>query len=213
LDKKKVTVIYELNLPQPTAQLEQALRKFAATIKTDPDDKPWLEASQEQEVNGVDAAFVRAETLEPLVREQYGQFFPDTDIMALVGIMRNLESHPACLPPHVDQTRALAINYYIDLGGDHVTTSFYDRVEQVSVDRAYNFRYKDLNKVGEFCFAANKWYAFSTDRGHSVEGIETQRLMFAIIRTNNTETYTADDLVTKNTHIMATPVFNLGNKY
>ncbi len=208
-----MTVIYELDLPVPTVQLEQALREFAATIKTDPDDKPWLDASQEQDVNSVDAAFVRAEILEPLVRAQYSRFFPDTDIMALVGLMRNLEDQSACLPPHVDQTRALAINYYMDLGGDHVTTSFYDRFEQVSVDRAYNFRYKDLVKVGEFCFAANKWYAFSTDQCHSVEGIQTQRLVFTIIRTNNTEVYNINDLVTKNTHIMATLVFNLSNKY
>lgn len=207
-----MTVIYELDLPQPTAHLERALRAFAATIKTDPDDKPWLEASQEQEVNSVDAAFVRAEALEPMVLEQYSQYFPDTDIMAIVGVMRNLESTPACLPPHVDQTRALAINYYLDLGGSHVTTSFYDRYETVSVDRAYNFRYKDLRKVGEFCFKSNTWYAFNTDQCHSVEGIETQRLMFTIIRTNNTEIYTTCDLL-KNTHIRATPVFNLGNKY
>lgn len=208
-----MTVIYELDLPQPTAQLEQALRDFAAGIKTDPDDKPWLEASQEQDVNSVDAAFVRAESLELMVKQEYGKFFPDTDIMAVVGLMRNLESRPACLPPHVDQTRALAINYYIELGGPHVTTSFYDRYEQVSVDRAYNFRYKDITKVGEFCFQAKKWYAFNTNQCHSVEGIETDRLMFTIIRTTNTEAYTADDLLTKNTHIMATPVFNLGNKY
>lgn len=208
-----MTVIYELDLPRPTAQLEQALRAFASTIKTDPDDKPWLEASQDQDVNSVDAAFVRAEALESMVQEQYGRFFPDTKLMALVGVMRNLESSPACLPPHVDQTRALAINYYLDLGGNHVVTSFYDRHEKVSVERAYNFRYKDITKVGEFCFEKNKWYAFNTDQCHSVEGIETQRVMFTIIRTDDTDVYNANDLITKNTHIMATPVFDSSNKY
>ena len=207
-----MTTIYELDLPPPTAQLEQALRDFAATVTTDPDDKPWLEASQDQSINSVDASFVRAEELEPMVKEQYAQYFPDTDIVALVGVMRNLESSPACLPPPVDQTRALAINYYLELGGSHVTTSFYDCFEQVSADRAYNFRYKDLDKVGEFCFKTQQWYAFNTEQCHSVEGIETERLMFTIIRTNNTEIYTTCDLL-KNTHIKATPVFNLGNKY
>ena len=208
-----MTIIYELDLPEPTVELVQALRNFASAIKTDPDDKPWLESSQDQEINSVDAAFVRADSLEPLVKEQYGQFFSDTDIMAIVGVMRNLEDQPACLPPHVDQTRALAINYYIDLGGDQVTTSFYDQYEQVSADRAYNFRYKDIAKVGEFCFKANKWYAFNTNQCHSVEGIKTQRLMFTIVRANSTAMYDTNDLITKNTHIIATPVFTIGNKY
>lgn len=208
-----MTVIYELDLPPPTAQLEQALRTFAAEISTDPDDKPWLDSSQDQDVNSVDAAFVRAESVEPLAKLEYSKFFPNTELMVIVGLMRNLEDRLACLPPHVDQTRAMAINYYLDLGGDHVTTSFYDHYEKVSVDRAYNFRYKDLTKTGEFCFESGKWYAFNTDQCHSVEGIETERLVFTIIRTSDTHTYNTDDLITKNTQIMATPVFTLGNKY
>jgi hypothetical protein len=199
--------IFELDLPQPSEQLIEAIQKFAATVKPDPDDKPWLDASQGNTVNSVESIFARAEPLDYLLQQEYGQYFTDTNIFAVVGVMQNLDLTLACLPPHIDQKRALAINYYVELGGANVVTSFYDVKEPTLSDAARNYRYNEVSKTGHYKFKSNQWYAFDAAQCHSIENIETKRLIIMIFRTDNIENYTITDFIKQNMHIKSRQVY------
>ena len=92
--------------------------------------------------------------------------------------MENSGDAPGCLPPHIDRSRALGVNYFLELGGSAVRTVFYDREEPI-IGKSYNITYDEVNVVEEN-ISTNGWYCYNVRRCHSVENIETRRVFIAI---------------------------------
>ena len=84
------------------------------------------------------------------------------------------------MPPHIDRGRSLAINYFVDLGGEQVQTIFYSVTAPVHPDKSINVRLNETGAVLDKVIFKPGWHAFRTDHCHCVENIETTRIYIAI---------------------------------
>lgn len=198
--------IYELDLPDPSPKLLQAVREFCQSTPVNPRATEWLNECNSID-NAVEFFFELADPVNQVLRQEYGHYFPGADICALVGYMRSPGSEPACLPPHCDQARAMAINYYISTGGDNVITSYYDFNMPPLMETGRNYTYDQVTKVGHYKFKTNQWYAFDASQCHSVENIESDRVILIIGRVDDFDTYTINDFINENNHIKMSQVF------
>lgn len=171
-------MIYELTLPKPSNKLLLLVEDFNK-LKLDLYKKQWLEEFNNNKINAVTHQFAAVPELQQLVNEEYSKFFK-YDLFVTVGVIKNLSQYPACLPPHIDRTRALTINYYIELGGDQVSTCFYDIEAPTARTEPINFKYTQVNKKQEIVFQKNKWYAYDVCVAHSVENIINTRLFLTL---------------------------------
>jgi hypothetical protein len=192
-------MIYQLNLPQPSQQLLGLVEKFVEETTLNPDNKRWLDEFHNSTINSSQHLFALAPTLTDQLRVEYSRFFT-TSIHAVVGIMKNSNSTQlACQPPHIDRGRTLAINYYIELGGNNVSTWYYNTVNHVKSNTSQNYLYTEVDPVGQYIFEKNKWYAYEVSRCHSVEDIETTRYFLSIAVSDSPETYTLHELTANTT--------------
>jgi hypothetical protein len=167
-----------LRLPPPSAELKSQIQTCIDGIDLDPDRKLWLDEFH----NGINSTlhiFDRAEFLDDKLCIEYQKFFPNRKICLVIGIMKNSGSAPACQPPHIDRGRALAVNYYLELGGQSVDTVFYDKTS-VAGEVAQNLRYQDVQEINRHRLKSDTWYAYDVWRCHSVENIEATRSFFSI---------------------------------
>jgi hypothetical protein len=186
--------IYHLDLPAPNQQLLEVVKKFVSTTDLDPSNKEWLDQFHHDKINSALHRFATDQEITDLIKDQYSKFFPDFEFRSIIGIMKSANGRPACQPPHIDRRRALAINYYIDLGGDQVTTSFYDFNDEVQPDASSNFQYTDYKKLGHCVFEKNQWYAYNVSQCHSVENITGTRYFLSICPMN-APNYKIDNLM------------------
>jgi len=170
--------VIEINLPTPSVDLISTVKQFADSFVCDPDKKRWLDEFHHNKINSVLHHFDSPDFLTQLIRQEYQEFFPHHVIGGMMGIMKNAKDIPACLPPHCDRSRAVGLNYFIDLGGNSVKTVFYDRVEKI-VGVGINIPYDEIVPVEEHQFKQS-WYCYNVNRCHSVENIESTRLFIAI---------------------------------
>jgi hypothetical protein len=170
--------VIRINLPRPSGNLISTVKQFADSFVCDPDKKRWLDEFHHNKINSVLHHFDSPNFLTQLIRQEYQQFFPHHVIGGMMGIMKNAKDTPACLPPHCDRSRAVGLNYFIDLGGNDVKTVFYDRVETI-VGVGINIPYEEITPVEEHQFEQS-WYCYNVNRCHSVENIESTRLFIAI---------------------------------
>lgn len=201
--RKEITSIFKLDLPQPTQELICTVRDFSAQVKLDSIDPAHLLTFHGSEINYANYTFARSEQVDQIAKQQYQDFFPDSDIFTIVAVMKNIKSVPACITPHIDSRRSWAMNYYIDLGGDHVVTSFYDAINSADPTQGQQYTYDQVKKINEYVFEANQWYAFNANQCHSVENIQTTRLALMLVKENDTGNGDITDLLEKNTHIKA----------
>lgn len=188
-------LVYQLELPTPSVQLITAVKTFVTESILDPNNKIWLDQFHDSN-NSALHLFTLVDAITPLVQTEFGPYFSNTEIMGLVGIMKNSNTaETACQPPHIDRYRALAINYYIELGGDNVQTSFYDIESTTQEDQARNFQYDQVKKIGHCIFDKNTWYAYNVSQCHSIENLATTRYFLALIPKNNTSNYKVVDLL------------------
>jgi hypothetical protein len=170
----------KINLPEPSYQLLAMFDCYCKNTVLDPDKKRWLDEFHKNQINSVLHLFELNECLQPLIQKEYQDLFPKHDILCVTGIMKNKNIKiNACLPPHVDRSRALGINYIVELGGSAVETVFYNHEEEPGGE-AKNKKYNELNPVDSIK-ATKGWYVYHTQRYHSVENIETTRTMIAIM--------------------------------
>jgi len=192
--------VYQLDLPTPNKQLLEMVTKFVRTIELDSSSKEWLDQFHHNKINSALHRFATDQEITDSLKNQYSDFFPDFEFRSIVGIMKSANGNPACQPPHIDRQRALAINYYIDLGGEQVTTSFYDFNDEVQPDASSNFQYTDYKKLGHCVFEKNRWYAYNVSQCHSVENITGTRYFLSICPMN-APTYKIENLM--NTHLIS----------
>ena len=167
-----------LRLPPPSDGLLIKVKDYGNSLELPMDNKHWLDEFHNNRINSVLASYTIPDTLHHTLNNEYQQYFSKHEISGIVGIMKNIKSIPACCAPHTDSRRALAINYYIELGGTNVRTVFYNTILNIN-GTATNIQYNDISPIEEHTFQHN-WYAFDVNRCHSVENIESERLFLAI---------------------------------
>ena len=86
-------------------------------------------------------------------------------------------------PPHVDLVRYRAINYAIDLGGDNVTTDFWQPTPQfanLAITPRTSMPYERIEKIGSYKVELNKWHQLDVTKIHSVENIDPSKRRFSL---------------------------------
>lgn len=170
----------KLNLPEPSHELLEMIKKDAFIAPINPDNKRWLDEFHNGTINSALHLFYDAgEYINNRLREEFQQFFPNHKLRMIIGIMQGTVDQPTCHPPHIDRARALAVNYYIELGGEEVTTVFYNLVQPIRGE-SYNIRYDQTNGCYSQTIFNKGWYAYDVTRCHSVENLQGTRLFFAI---------------------------------
>lgn len=83
------------------------------------------------------------------------------------------------LPPHIDPGRTYGFNYVIEPGGANVITKSYEPREKNIKDLGLGvpISYNDIICVQEELCSKNKWYSLRVDQVHSVEGLESMRII------------------------------------
>ena len=195
----------KINLPKPSIELINTVKNCADSYVFDPNKKQWLDNFHNNKINSVLHYFDSPEFLTQLLKKEYQHIFTRHKIGGMIGIMKNAQDIPACLPPHCDRSRAVGLNYFITLGGNNVQTMFYNRTENI-VGVAKNIPYSEIIPVEQHVFKQD-WYCYNVNRYHSVENIESTRLFIAIrlVRLELTENvdyeYTLDDFLLEYPHL------------
>jgi hypothetical protein len=173
--------VIQLDLPEPSAKIIEALKTYSKHKIT----ATWLAKKQELDnfhgnnTNAVLHHFDSPEFLNKLIQTEFQHLFPKHKVSGLLGIMKNIKKVPGCLPPHCDRIRAVGLGYFLEVGGDNVKTVFYDRKETI-VGVTPRILYSEINPVEQHVFKQGSWYGYNVDCYHSVEGIESTRLMVAV---------------------------------
>jgi len=79
-----------------------------------------------------------------------------------LAVFKNITGNPSCVVRHKDVIRTCGINYYVDLGGDNVITSFYNP-----------------NKT-DYHAQKDTWYLFNASKEHEVSNITSTRVIFGM---------------------------------
>lgn len=168
--------VVELNLPAPSESIVSKIRNFAYSLPNDDQARNWLNQFYSNKINAVDQSFQLFNVIDAEINNLYQSYF-DCKILPVLGIMKNVTNHVACLPPHCDRARNTAINFYIDLGGSNVVTNFYNyhRID-TDLTEAENVFYENLVIENQYCFKNRTWYAYGVQQCHSVENVETTRI-------------------------------------
>lgn len=174
----------ELNLPKPNDSLMSAITRCVNEAPLDTLNKGNLERFQNYTVNVISRQFEKDdEEVINLAREQYQSFFEE-EFFPVLGILTNVNPNEkyACWPPHSDRERIMAMNWYLEEGGEHVPTVYYkqqwDHIPGPGTGRAWKYSEVDLDRPVHF--EVGKWYALNVRQAHSIEKIESRRVLFTL---------------------------------
>jgi hypothetical protein len=117
--------------------------------------------------------------LDLYTNQIYQPLFDEQLHPVLINLVNTNTTTPAFYPPHVDQKRITSLNFYIEPGGDNVTTSFYK--EEGNFDLLGSSKNYDEVTV-DYSLPMNDkaWYLLDVNRYHSVENILTNRFIFCL---------------------------------
>ena len=176
-------MIIELNLPAPSEKIIQAIHRIADSAPLELELKAMHDRMQDYTRNSVSRKFVEDdEELNNLAQLEFGHLFEEK-FKPAAGIIKNLsDSQVACWPPHADRVRIFALNFYVQEGGKNVTTVMYNTHGdyQVGLGTGSVFKYEDLSIDTSYHLEIEKWYALSVRQAHSIENIESTRLIFTL---------------------------------
>ena len=154
-------MIYSLQLPKPSDQLINLIKESALSrpLPSDLNDvtKKWVDSFVEySNLNVAKGEFFSNKLLDTSIKEEFQSLFK-YEIHPIIGIFHNTKPDSvASYPPHTDYIRSFAINYYIELGGDEVTTVLYEKKNSNDVAKGgiYGSRlpYDKLNIKSEYVF-------------------------------------------------------------
>lgn len=174
-------MIYKLSLPKPSEQLMSFVRRYAEMEPINYSSLKWHNNIQNNEVNCAAGSFFSVPIITILAKREYQKYFTK-NIIPVVGRITNTDPiNVASYPPHIDKQRAIAINFYIDLGGDNVETIFYDTVDPNEIKHEGKvLPYNKVRPTNKFCLPKDNWYILDVTKFHSVENIETSRIILTI---------------------------------
>lgn len=188
--------VVELDLPPPPAQIQQQLLHYLNQVALDPDCKTWLDQFHQGQINSAQHLFFPApDPWQTVIRDLYQQYFPQHTLTVAFGIMTNVATVPACMPPHTDRARGLAINYYLQLGGSEVNTVFYTATAGTKPCEATNYLYTEVGAVVDRKIFQQDWYAYNVNQAHSVENISGTRLVLILVIDHADAAYELLDLI------------------
>jgi hypothetical protein len=173
----------DLKLPNPSNELINKCYEISGIAPLELALKAKHDYVQNYKVNSVSRKFIEDNTeLNELAVAEFGGCFRHHFIPA-VGIVKNTQTDTyACWPPHTDRTRIFALNYYIEEGGDNVTTISYQTHDDFISGEGTGkiFKYEDLTIDTVYHLKMNQWYALDARQVHSIENIKTTRLIFTL---------------------------------
>ena len=180
-----------LNLPDPPAALANALVESCKQIPLFEEKRIWVDNFHRNEISiaaheyGTNDTALAQEILQE-IQNVYQKFFPNTQVSAVVGKIKNVLPQPSQSPPHCDRARYVAINYLLELGGPNVNTVFYkESRSNPDLSSASNIYYKDVTLDFKTVFPLHKWHAYDVQHYHSVENIVTERYLFSLLLSSN----------------------------
>lgn len=182
-----------INLPHPTPEMLDAVRRVSEQMSLEPEVKEYLNNFYDRKYNIADfvtyngvrnsnKAFIDLgivkqikELYEPII----GEIHPT--------VSKQVNVNPTTLAtvgPHCDRKRLVGVNYILDLGGDDVITKVYNEtrkdLSKISED-AENDLFENVTLAAEYKLPKNKWICFNPQRYHSVDNIENTRLMLFLL--------------------------------
>ena len=182
---------YKLNLPTPPKELQTLIKLFSNSWAKN--EGEWLgtqfctKTHYLNELTNTNSAahdFVpytvgpEAEQIKPYMKE-YEDIFGE-DIVPILGIMKNVTTKPACIPPHFDKVKGASVNFVIESGGDNCTTVLYDKARTKDIEDPLFVDKDKVNSIGEYNLN-NGWYVFNTQQVHSVENIISRRVVLTLM--------------------------------
>jgi hypothetical protein len=177
--------IVELLLPPLPSEIKTKVRLMSNKLAYNDDNREWINEFHNYTVNSVNHSYIWMPELDQIISEIYQKYFNEP-IKTMIGIQRNVNLSLGCTPPHCDRARNIAINYYIDLGGENVLTNFYNNIRSVEkLSSSTNFKYNEIDLVDSNRLVENTWYMFNVQQCHSVENIETLRIFLGIVLESN----------------------------
>jgi hypothetical protein len=193
------------NLPKPSDDILQFLTEMTST---DMSRKKYdlqfnfngvSELSQQCDRNIITPVFLISPLLTSMLRAQYGSFFKNHIINPFVIILENTNpTSLGFLPPHYDERSMIALNYCLRRGGDNAKFSVYNEREENYEVKYVVKDWADLTPTQQYSVKTGDWYSFDTKRFHSIDNIETtrilltMRLMNATLPTNGPPTYNTE---------------------
>ena len=174
-------MFYKLFLPQPSQNLIDKVRERALLEPINYSSAKWHKEFQGGTINCASGTFFTDETITKLVRLEFQKYFKK-EIYPIIGILKNIDPlSSSAYPPHIDRSRSMAINYYIESGGDEVETVFYKfKDPHRTFGEIKVAKYADIIPLTKVQFNSNTWYALDVTKIHSVENITAMRLMLAL---------------------------------
>lgn len=175
-------MLTKLTLPKPSVELETLVRNLANNRIMDTSILEWHIQQQPSHINCAMGDFFTDNTLKKIASNEYKKFF-NVEMIPIVGVIKNIKDVPASYPPHTDRFRSVALNYYLELGGHNVETVYYDKNEDENDTVGGNvISYSTLPSVSSVIkFDTEQWYMLPSRQYHSVENIETIRIMFSLM--------------------------------
>jgi hypothetical protein len=190
--------IEKLTLPNLPHDIADSLLEISRTLQHSESDRQWLSDYHEGKITVAgyaipDVATAGGVNNTPMSDELVGaldaiykKYFPNQTLYFVCNVMKNVVDSSSIFPPHCDRVRRTAINYVVDTGGDDVTTTFYEQVRLGDdFSKAANINYNDVTIAHREVLKEKTWYAFDTQRFHSVENITGSRFYLAILLGSN----------------------------
>jgi hypothetical protein len=186
---KMNNLLVYLNLPPLSTEISDQLTKFAMAIPPDSEGQKWLEEFHSNEIHSISVAYGRVpipDQLQQEIRNIYSVFFGEEVKAVVANLSNTYGDRLAESPPHCDRARKVSINYILQTGGDNVRTCFFNEKRKgTDLTAAENLTYDQLTRNFDVCLPYNTWHSFDVQTYHSVENIESTRVLFSLILPSN----------------------------
>ena len=194
--------LYFLNLPPPPQEIISHMYNVKDTLdKEYPDGRPpilekgarWTEEFYNHQRKSVIMSYNNGftnftEQLNLQINNLYSPYF-NCEVLGLFGLFKNrYPGHSYSTSIHSDKNRNCAFNYIIETGGTNVKTNFYDKIREphpIDHKESINYKIDEVKLEFSVILLANRWHAFNAQQAHSVENVETTRMIFSPIPKKN----------------------------
>jgi hypothetical protein len=184
-------IVEFLKLPDIPKDLVGKLTEASKKLPLSDSSYKWMTEYHENSVQVVyqthkSLSSIGESGLQTQLEDLYFPYFKQ-DFTILLGIIKNSNnSGYASCPPHCDSVRMSAINYVVQSGGSNVITKFYKKVRQGSIFfDSENIKYGDAEVHSEIKIPEHKWHCFNPHIYHSVENVETSRILLSLFLDDN----------------------------
>ena len=172
-----------LNLPKPSDELITLVLQYIETLQINNDAKKYYDNTLSGKINCVEGQFFSCPSSINI--QMFREFYPyiKEKFNVSIGILKNTDTNNlSYLPPHIDATRTLGLNYIINEGGVNTLTTMY-KMSSPKSTKARDIQmipYEELDLSFSVKTIKDNWYATDIQNYHSVDNIETQRTILSI---------------------------------